>query len=122
MPTATALPRWDMSVVFPGLDSEEYKAAFASFKNDIGELEKWFADEAIAKPESPTVDDTVVRRFEKTANDFNAILVKSRILNVYIAAFTTTDSRDELALARRSEMDTELPRLRKLGKQLTAWE
>ena len=122
MPAATAiLPRWDMSVVFPGLDAPEYEQAFDGIVADIGALGELFEREGIGAREPAELDDATVRRVETVIGQVNAISERVQTLGVYINAFVTTDSRDNLAQARRSVFPAEMTRLTQLGTRLTAW-
>lgn len=121
MPTATMPPRWDMDVVFPGLGSPEYQAAFDEVTSKIEALETLFDERKIRGREVATIDDETVATFEEVTAQWNALSAQIRTVNAYLTAFVTTDSRDEEALARASEMDPLLSRMRKLGKRFTAW-
>jgi hypothetical protein len=118
MAVAAALPRWDMDVFFPGLDSEEFGASFRAFVNRVGRLEEQFDREGIDKG---TVSADPARIFDAVVSEFNSCMDDARLLNAYVSAHTTTDSRNQLAQARASEMDYQLVRVRKLGKRLTGW-
>ncbi len=37
-----AAPHWDLTNVYPSLDSKEFKGAFEEFKRQIASLEKFF--------------------------------------------------------------------------------
>ena len=38
--TAAALPHWDMTVVYPSLDSPEFAEGFADLRRSVSELER----------------------------------------------------------------------------------
>lgn len=103
-----------MEVILPGLQTPEFDAAFAEIRQGIDAFEA-ILDEIDSAP------DSSARSFERSAEAYNALSEKVRTLNAYVSAFVTTDTRDEAALARDSEMDLVLARFRKLGKRWTAW-
>ena len=110
------MPRWDMSVVFPDLNSTEFYNALVDLGATISSLEKLFDEYGVssdgeAKPEG----------FEIVTRAYNAASDFLRTVTAYIRAHTTTDSRDELASARNSEIDMELSRMRQLSKRYAGW-
>ena len=50
--TAVALPQWDMTVVYPGLDSPEFAAGFAALRQGVSDLGELFDRAGIGKTES----------------------------------------------------------------------
>jgi oligoendopeptidase F len=118
MAAAATLPRWDMQVIFPSLDSPEYLRAFEEFKERLAKLEAFFDRNGIDKGAPATAAASV---FDEVVPMVNELMERGRTLNAYIGAFVTTNSRDDLAQARGSEMDQELARTRKLNKRLTGW-
>src|SRR5438270_498145 len=57
----TQLPHWDMSPLFPTLDSPAFAAAFDALAASVRELQRLFDDNDVRKPPSPAIDDTTVR-------------------------------------------------------------
>lgn len=121
MATSTTLPRWDMTVIFPGLDSPEFTAGFQSVANAIAELAALFDREHVAKQEPQPLDDTTVQSFERVIERFNAVMAEYRTLSAYIHAFVATDSRDNLAQAKYSELQAQSVKFYQLGIRFTAW-
>jgi oligoendopeptidase F len=121
--TATdAPPRWDMSVVYPSLESAEFAAGFAATVQQIQDTVALFEREGIAAPaEPPVVDATLVARFERILTTLTATQEAYRTLRGYIEAFVSTDSRDTLAQARSSELRREAVALGLLAVRLNAW-
>ncbi len=117
--TPTALPRWDMSSIFPSLSSSEFEAAFVHVSKGLGELERLFNERGIDRGGSPAAIDQEL--FERAVSSLNALMEETSTLRSYVHGFTTTDSRDERASARASELDPLLSGLGKLTKRLIAW-
>ncbi|HYO48613.1 MAG TPA: M3 family oligoendopeptidase [Chloroflexia bacterium] len=117
----STLPHWDMSVVFPGLESPEFEAASKSAVQDIDGLEELFDRHNIALRDAAPLDDEIVRAFDEVITRFNAVLETRWTLSAYINAFVATDSRDTIAQAKLSESQQQGVRLSKLGTRLTAW-
>jgi pepF/M3 family oligoendopeptidase len=115
------LPHWDMSSVFPGLDSPEFSAAMAALISAIETLQAYFDEQAIGRQSSITIDASSVQVFETCLDSLNEISEQFGTINAYISSFVTTDSRNALAQASLSELDKERVKLSKLGTRFTAW-
>src|SRR5687768_10563897 len=118
MPTATAMPRWDMTPFFPSIDSPEVDRALEQFKLDIDRLEGLFKELGIEDAELPELPEGA---FDVAIEAFNALLREGKRLGAYIACVQSTDTRDPIAQAKQSLFDQQSSRITKLGTQLTAW-
>ncbi len=121
MATSTNLPHWDMTVIFPGLASPEFAAGFQSVTNAIGGLTTLFDQEHIGKRDPQPLDDVTAQTFERVIEHYNTVLAEYRTLSAYIHAFVSTDSRDNLAQAKYSELQGHSVKLYQLGTRFTAW-
>ena len=117
----TELPRWDMSVVYPGLDSPEYERDLRSVVRALDELEGLFDEAQIDRTESPLNPDLAASILERVLPLYNALNDQVWMLGAYVYAFVSVDSRDEYAQARLSELERHTVRLSKLHTRLTAW-
>ena len=113
------LPQWDMSVVYPSLDSAEFEADYQANIQNIADLAAFFDDKAINRVE--TEPDDATETLETAVHRYNATLDQLYTLYVYILSFVVTDSRNSQAQARLSEIQPHLARLSLLGTRLTAW-
>ncbi len=121
MTTAQKLPHWDMSVIYPGLESPEFTQSFTNVVNDITDLDKLF-DEHNIKEQSPlAVDASVIHTFETIVTHYNATADAVRTLGAYISCFVSTDSRNDLAQAKMSELRQSLVLFSQSGTRFTAW-
>jgi pepF/M3 family oligoendopeptidase len=119
---AAALPRWDVSTIFPSLESAEFATGFAAVVAKVDELAALWDELSVNRLDSaPTVDETLVKSVERALNGLNDTLLPYRTLSAYIAAFVATDSRDVTAQARRSEAQRLSVRLAQLRTRFTAW-
>lgn len=121
MTTTPSLPRWDMRVIYPGLDSPEFEQGFSGAIREIEALTELFDRYHIAQQASVVVDEQLVQTFKAVIEHYNAILDRIDTLSVYISCFVNTDSRDEVAQARMSELEKHLVQLEQLHTRLTAW-
>lgn len=120
-PTASqALPRWEVATVFPSLDSAEFDAAVERALGELRALAELFDARGVARAGgTPTEESAPV--LEEALSRLNSLLEQFHTLFAYTEAFVTTDSRDELAQRRLSELLGHEVALTKLDTRLTAW-
>ncbi|GCE18466.1 M3 family metallopeptidase [Dictyobacter kobayashii] len=121
MTTTQSLPHWNMDVVYPGLDSPEFARGLAATIQEIEALGQLFDASHIEKQDDLNVDDQIIHSFETVIERYNAVLESTKTIYVYISCFVSTNSRDEVAQARASELENTLVSLSQLETRLTAW-
>ncbi len=116
------LPHWDMSVIFPSLDSPDFSLGFERAIAQVDALQALFDAHDIG---NPGVD---VHFSQETVGIFEAVLVQINEtmdgiteIGSYVSSFITTDSRNDLAQSVMSRIQLQGVRLSKLGTRLTAW-
>jgi pepF/M3 family oligoendopeptidase len=119
--TGGELPRWDLSRLYPGLNSVEFKQAFATLLEAIGDLEREFDRREVGWGSALTLDSDLVRDFESVLSALNALHTTHESMTAYLYGNVTTDSGDELAQARFSELRQRGVALDKLETRFTAW-
>jgi pepF/M3 family oligoendopeptidase len=110
-----------MNPIYPSLESPEFDRDFEAVVTDIGELSDLFERKGIQQRTTVTIDDKVARAFDDVTGRYNGLLERTLTLGAYIRSFVTTNSRDDLAQARMSELQQHLVRLDQLGTRFTAW-
>ena len=119
MSTSTP-PHWDLSNVYPALDSPGFDAALNDLLEQIDFIDKFFADKVSkTAPNAPVnelaeIANALIERFNKS-NDL------AETLGAYIYSFITTDSYNQLAKKMLSQFDQIEVRLRMLGVQAQQW-
>ncbi len=121
MPTSQPLPHWDLTGVYPGLDSSEFIDGFSRGVQEIADLARLFDEHFITDLPPQTVDTILVRTFEMITARYNAVLSQTKTLVAYINSFILTDSQNKVAQARMSELQGALATLSTLGTRYTAW-
>jgi pepF/M3 family oligoendopeptidase len=116
----TSVPRWDLSNVYPSLESKEFEAAGTAVKGQIDDLEKLFADK-VAKMDARTPVKDLAAVVGEAIERFNALYELSGTIRAYIASFVTTDSHNMLAMKKMSEFQMVGVRMQNLGTQFRAW-
>jgi len=119
--STTALPHWDMTVVYPGLDSSELERDFEALIQEVGNLKELFDRERVEEYESLVTDEGRVQAFEQVLERLNDLETKFATMQAYVSCFVTTDSRDTLAQARLSELEQHRVQLSQLETRFTAW-
>ncbi len=121
MTTAAALPRWDMTPIYPSLESPEFADGFAAARAAVDALRVLFDAEGIDQQAHHGLDATAIARAEHVIPQYNAVLAQTHTLEAYIRSFVATDSRDTVAQARQSEWEQVALVLRQLGTRFAGW-
>lgn len=115
------LPHWDMTSVFPGLESPEFVRGAADNNAAISRLVQLFDKHAVGEqPEAP-LDGRTVQAFDAVLAEYNAVFEQTRTVATYIRCFVDTDTRNTIAQARLSELQRSMVALTKLGTRFIAW-
>lgn len=120
--TATqAPPRWDMTVIFPGLESVEFTTEFGGVIAAIDSLADVFRNLGIEAREHTDVDVDTVGAFHTVMKQYGALLERLQTVSSYVSAFTSTDSRDTVAQATMSELQLQVVRVSQLQARFLGW-
>jgi pepF/M3 family oligoendopeptidase len=114
--TTTTLPRWDLTAVYPGLESPELEAGFQQLDAHLGALEQ-----QAETLEPGTVDDALVALFESFTDDANAMADALFTNFAYISCQVDVDTRNETAQAWASELRQLTARAGKIRTRYDAW-
>ena len=117
----TKLPHWDMTVVYPDLESTEFEKGFDSAIIDIDGLVEIFDKFGIEKKDNVPLDEATLKAFEAVVNRYNDVLEQIQTTNAYIMSFITTDSYNTLAQAKWSSLQTKQVQLTLLATRFSAW-
>src|SRR5579859_7964702 len=121
MSTTQTLPHWDMTVIYPGLDSPEFDQGFAHFTRQVAELVELFDAQSIQAQTALELTDATVQTFETVTTRLNEVLEATTTLGAYLSCFVTTNTQDTLAAARYSEFQQQAVKLSLLGTRYAAW-
>ncbi|MFN8426963.1 MAG: M3 family oligoendopeptidase [Anaerolineales bacterium] len=113
-------PRWDMTNVYPSLESKEFKNAVKEYSGLLDKFERFYKSK-LTKASAKTKSKELGALLGKAVDQFNAIYELGGTLGAYIEAFVTTDSRDKTANRLLSELEQVQVRQRNLGTQFSAW-
>ncbi len=115
------LPHWDMTVVYPALDSPEFNHDLTATRQAFDTVTSLFDRLGIDRRDRQSTDDTAVAAFETVVPALNELLEQFSTLRAYVYSFVATDSRNDQAQATFSTLMREGVRLTKLLRRLTAW-
>jgi pepF/M3 family oligoendopeptidase len=113
-------PRWDMTNVYPSLESAEFKAAVEDYKKQVAALEKFF-NQKVSKTTVRTSVKELADLTGKMIDRINAIQTLSSTIVPFIYSYVTTDSRNKLAMRTLSEFEQASLPMEKLQVQFKAW-
>jgi hypothetical protein len=114
---AESLPHWDLSNVYPGLESEQFKKAVAALKGQIAELETYCSRYRVGRHDSDVV---MLESFHlKEIVDgyltrMNSVLRLFSTINAFITSYVTTDSYNVLAKHSESELEVTGVQIKKI--------
>ena len=111
--------RWDLTNVYPSLDSKQFRAAVKQYKSMLEELEAFF--KKAGKADAQTDPKKLGKILGDAVERFNALLELSNTLGAYIYSFITTDSRNKEAMRILSEYEQMSVKLAVLNTRFTAW-
>jgi oligoendopeptidase F len=113
-------PRWDMTNVYPSLESKEFKAAIEDYKKQVASLEKFFVNK-LSKAGAKTPVKELAVRIGDAVNRINKIQTLSGTIVPFIYSYVTTDSRDKTAMRCLSEFEQASLPMDKLVTRFRAW-
>ena len=113
-------PRWDLSNVYPSLESKEFKAAVDDYKKQVAALEKFFKNK-LSKTTAKTKASDLAPLVGKAIDQINKIQTLSATIVPFIYSYVTTDSRNKAAMKALSEFEQASLPMNKLMTQFTAW-
>ena len=116
----TPAPRWDLTNVYPSLESNEFKAAVDDFKKQAADLGDYFV-EVVQKTDENTPPDQLGPIVSEVVDRFNSAYELVGTIDPYIYSFTSTNSRDKLAARLESEFEQAYLPLQNLNVQFKGW-
>ncbi len=107
------LPRWDLTNVYPSLDSAEFKAANEEFVRMVDDLDQFIAANKIDPSQAPSYDHPkalagIIGAF---IDKINAAARLGNTITAYINSFVSTDSYNteaQKAMSRVEQVDVRL--------------
>jgi pepF/M3 family oligoendopeptidase len=118
---APALPRWDLTPYFPGLDTPEYEEGYRSVVRSIDGLTDLFDRLGVGTSDPGPLTPESVSALEEVIGRFNEALEEYRTLMAYVMGVFSTNTGDPTTQKRLSEAQGQSVRFSKLGTRWTDW-
>jgi pepF/M3 family oligoendopeptidase len=116
------LPHWDLTNVYPSLDSTEFKAAVEELRRKIESLEQLLDEHEVSQDGPIPGDKTKLNEiFALYIDQLNDVLTLNQTLEAYIFSFISTDSYNAQAKKIASELDLVTVRLQKIDVRFKGW-
>lgn len=120
--TKEALPHWDLSNVYGGLEADDFQADLGKLEKQLHELEAIIEKHGVAKLDTVPQDiPAVAGTLAALIQQLNDTLKLKRTLSAYVYSFYTTDSYNKVASRRVSEMEQVGVRLKRSVVRFEAW-
>lgn len=117
------LPRWDLSNVYPALDSEQFRKAFADLKVQIDAIDAYILNHRISR--APPRKHETATEVKSTIDEYltltNAALRLYSTLQAYVGSYVSTDSYNAVAKRLQSELEMAGVRLQKQEVFFKGW-
>ena len=117
--STTTLPRWQLSSIFPSLESGLYQGAKVDLEVGISQLEADWPLPASGAVSGP-LDDARVSAVESALTELNRLLTIHSDLLAFLTGLASTDAFDDRAQAELSGLQPLVSRLKVLGTRFTA--
>ncbi len=118
------LPHWDLTNVYPSLNSPDFEQAFDDAKFLVADLERFVEDNQITSINVQTGAanyDHVGKLAAEMINRLNSAYLLSNTLTNYISSFTTTDSYNTEAMRLYSQVQALNVRIEQTEKLFGGW-
>lgn len=115
------LPRWDLTALFPNLDSPEFIAAFDGLSAELAALSALFDDVDTTKGQDAAINVALLASFDEVLGRLNDVERQFSSIGSYLYGHVSTDSCNDLAQARLSELMIRGVALSKIETRFIAW-
>jgi pepF/M3 family oligoendopeptidase len=116
----TTPPRWDLSNVYPGLDSPDLEKDIEWVKDTTEALRKLYEDELV-KVDETSCPEEINGAISTMVDKLNALMVKMYTIHAYLHSFISTDSFNKQAARMGSQFDQVMVGTQKVNILLRAW-
>src|SRR5512135_350463 len=113
-------PRWDLSNVYPSLESKEFKAAVEDYKKQVAALERFFKNK-LSKADAKTKAKDLAPLVGKAIDQINKIQTLSATIVPFIYSYVSTDSHNKVAMKTLSEFEQASLPMNQLMTRFKAW-
>lgn len=115
------LPRWDLTTVYPSIESSEFQSDLRALFGEIDALETFCNDAGVRRREVSKVDGVDTRAYEEVTAALNALLERYHTIYTYVGCHVSSDARDEAAHSAESMLDERAIKIDQILTRYIAW-
>jgi len=116
----TTPPRWDLSNVYPGLDSPALTKDIDWVKASTESLSQLY-QEKLVKVDASSSTDAINEAMSTMVDKMNVLMEKAGTINAFLHSYMATDSFNKQAMHMGSEFDQVMVGIQKVNVLLEAW-
>ena len=121
-PLSEPVPHWDLTNVYPGLDSVEFKQAVDQLQAKLDDLNGYLSAQQITRSAVVSIGPTELAQVIAGYLDrMNAVMRLNGTLQSYLHSFVSTDSYNTVARRLMSELETLAVRLERADVLFRGW-
>jgi pepF/M3 family oligoendopeptidase len=121
--TDEKLPRWDLSNIYAGLATEDYRQDFARYQSLLDKLEQHFKARSIGRAGQAVDGDNgkLAGTLAETLDRLNELSLLGETLSAFVYGVLTTNSYDADAIRETSKLEILGTRRQQLEVRLKGW-
>ena len=118
----TAIPRWDLTSIYGGLETDDFKAAMTKVETELSDLESFVERNKIGRLKAAPKDVAGAGRvLDEAIERMNSLIALWRTLEAFVYCIVTTDSYNTVAKKRLSELELLQVRFSKCYVRFEMW-
>ncbi|MDF1520986.1 MAG: M3 family oligoendopeptidase [Brevefilum sp.] len=113
-------PRWDLSNVYPGLESSALQKDIEWVKDEAESIKKFYQDELV-KIDTSSSKERINQAISTMVDKLNSLMIKAGTINAFLHSYIATDSFNKQAARMGSQFDQVMVSIQKVSVLLEAW-
>ena len=113
-------PRWDLSNVYPGLESPDLQKDIEWVKDEAESIKKFYQDELVSLDTSSS-KERINQAISTMVDKLNGLIIKAGTINAFLHSYISTDSFNKQAARMGSQFDQVMVSIQKVSVLLEAW-
>ncbi len=113
-------PRWDLSNVYPGLESPDLQKDIEWVKDETESIKKLYQDELVSLDTSSS-KERINQAISTMVDKLNSLMIKAVTINAFLHSYISTDSFNKQAARMGSQFDQVMVSIQKVNVLLEAW-
>lgn len=113
-------PRWDLSNVYPGLESPTLQKDIDWVKAEAESIKKFYQDELV-RLDTSSPKESINQAISTMVDKLNALMIKSGTINAFLHSYIATDSFNKQAARIESQFDQVMVSVQNVNVLFDAW-